>query len=128
MLLPLLFLRPTGQSMDITISKFGDIGTRVVLAGKLDIIGAEKIATPLAAVADARNNVVVDMVAVDFITSIGIRELVRAAKAVARASRILVLLDPNPVISQILVTAGLTHLLPIVRSEDEARIVLSAKA
>jgi hypothetical protein len=33
-----------------------------------------------------------------------------------------------PVISQILVTAGLTNLLPIVRSEDEAQIVLSAKA
>jgi len=114
--------------MDITISEFGDIGTRVVLAGKLDVAGAQKIAMPLAAVAGARNNVVVDMVAVDFITSIGIRELVTAAKTVARASRILVLLDPNPVIRQILVTAGLTDLLPIVRSEDEARMVLSAKA
>jgi anti-anti-sigma factor len=114
--------------MDVTISKFGDIGTRVVLTGRLDIAGAQKIATPLAAVAGARTNVVVDMVGVDFITSIGIRELVVAAKIVARAARILVLLDPNPVISQILVTAGLTDLLPIVRSEDEARIVLSAKA
>jgi len=114
--------------MDITISKFGDIGTRVVLVGKLDIAGAEKIATPLAAVAGARNNVVVDMVAVDFIASIGIRHLVMAAKTVARASRMLVLLDPNPVVSEILVTAGLADLLPIVRSEDEARTVLSAKA
>lgn len=114
--------------MDITISKFGDIGTRVVLAGKLDVAGAQRIAMPLAEVAGARNNVVVDMVAVDFITSIGIRELVTTAKAVARASRILVLLDPNPAVSQILVTAGLTNLLPIVRSEDEARNVLSAKA
>ena len=114
--------------MDITIRKFDDLGTRVVLAGRLDIVGVEHIATPLAAVTEAGNNIVVDMVAVDFITSIGIRELVRAAKTVARASRILVLLDPNPVIRHILVTAGLTELLPIVRSEDEARIVLSARA
>jgi anti-sigma B factor antagonist len=114
--------------MDVTVSKFGDMGTRVVLAGKLDIAGAERITAPLAAAADARNNVVVDMGAVDFITSVGIRELVMAAKTVARASRILVLLDPNPVVRHILVTAGLTDLLPIVRSEDEARIVLSAKA
>jgi anti-anti-sigma factor len=113
--------------MDITIGTFGDIGTRVVLAGKLDVAGAEKIATPLATIAGAGKNVVVDMVAVDFITSIGIRELVKTAKAVGRASRILVLLDPNPIISQILVTGGLTGLLPIVRSEDEARIVLSGK-
>jgi anti-anti-sigma factor len=114
--------------MDVTVSKFGDIGTRVVLAGKLDIAGAQKLATPLAAAADARNNVVVDMAAVDFITSVGIRELVMAAKTVARASRILVLLDPNPVVRHILVTAGLADLLPIVRSEDEVRILLSAKA
>jgi anti-anti-sigma factor len=114
--------------MDITISKFGDIGTRVVLTGTLDFAGAEKIATPLATVAGAGNNVVVDMVAVDFITSIGIRVLLKAAKNVARASRILVLLDPNPITSEILVAAGLIEILPVVRSEDEARIVLSAKA
>ena len=114
--------------MNITISEFGDIGTRVVLVGKLDIVGAEQIATPLAAVAGARNNVVVDMAAVDFIASIGIRELVMAAKTLARASRTLVLLDPNPIVSEALVTAGLGDLLPIVRSEDEARTVLSAKA
>jgi anti-sigma B factor antagonist len=114
--------------MNITISEFGDIGTRVVLVGKLDIVGAEKIATPLAAVAGARNNVVVDMAAVDFIASIGIRELVMAAKTLARASRMLVLLDPNPIVSEALVTAGLSDFLPIVRSEAEARTVLSAKA
>jgi len=114
--------------MNITISEFGDIGTRVVLVGKLDIVGAEKIATPLAAVAGARNNIVVDMVAVDFIASIGIRHLVMAAKTVARASRMLVLLDPNPIVSEALVSAGLSDLLPIVRSEDEVRTVLSAKA
>ena len=56
-----------------------------------------------------------------------VSELIIAAKAVARASRILVLLDPDPVVRHILVTAGLADLLPIVRSEDEARIVLSAK-
>ncbi len=114
--------------MDITVSTFGDTGTRVVLVGKLDVAGAQKIAAPLAAVASAGKNVVVDMAAVDFITSMGIRELVTAAKTVARASRIFVLLDPNPIIRQILITAGLADLLPIVRSEDEARIVLSAKA
>jgi anti-sigma B factor antagonist len=114
--------------MNITTSKFGDIGTRVVLVGKLDIAGAENIAVPLAAVAGTRSNIVVDMAAVDFIASIGIRHLVIAAKAVARASRMLVLLDPNPVVSEALANAGLTDLLPIVRSEDEARTVLAGRA
>jgi anti-anti-sigma factor len=111
--------------MEVTISEFGDIGTRVVLVGKLDIEGAEKIDTPLAVVAGSKNNIVVDMVGVDFIASIGIRHLVMAAKAVARGSRKLVLLDPNPLVTEVLVTSGLESLLPIVRSEEEARTALA---
>jgi anti-anti-sigma factor len=95
--------------------------TKVTLVGRLDILGAEKIGLPLAAVAGARGNVVVDMTGVDFIASIGIRHLVMAAKAVARGSGKLVLLDPNPMVTDVLVVAGLDQLLPIVRSEDEAR-------
>jgi anti-sigma B factor antagonist len=63
---------------------------------------------------------VIDMALVDFIASIGIRHLVMTAKAVARGSGKLVLLDPNPMVTEVLVVAGLDQLLPIVRSEDEA--------
>jgi anti-sigma B factor antagonist len=114
--------------MDIRVSEFGDVGTRVVLVGKLDIAGAEKIDTPLAAVAGSRGNIVVDMAGVSFIASIGIRHLVMAAKAVARRSGKLVLLAPNPLVTDVLVNAGLEELLPIVRSEDEARAALARPA
>jgi anti-anti-sigma factor len=114
--------------MDIRVSDFGDIGTRVVLVGKLDIAGAEKIDTPLATVAGSRGNIVVDMAGVSFIASIGIRHLVMAAKAVARRSGKLVLLAPNPLVTDVLVNAGLEDLLPIVRSEDEARAALARPA
>jgi anti-anti-sigma factor len=110
--------------MQITITEFGDVGTRVTLVGKLDIAGAGQIELPLATVAGSRCNIVIDMNAVDFIASIGIRHLVMAAKAVARGSRRLVLLDPNPLVTDVLVTAGLADFLPIVRSEDEARAML----
>jgi len=114
--------------MDIRVSEFGDVGTRVVLVGKLDIAGAEKIDTPLAAVAGSRGNIVVDMAGVSFIASIGIRHLVMAAKAVSRRSGKLVLLAPNPLVTDVLVNAGLEDLLPIVRSEDEARAALARPA
>jgi len=115
------------QAVEIRVSDFGDIGTRVVLVGKLDIAGAEKIELPLATVAGARGKIVIDMTGVSFISSIGIRHLVMAANAVASRSGKLVLLAPNPLVTDVLVNAGLEDLLPIVRSEDEARIVLSAK-
>jgi anti-anti-sigma factor len=112
--------------MEITVSEFGDAGKKIILVGKLDIAGAEKIELPLATLAGLKNNIVVDMVGVDFIASIGIRHLVLAAKAVARGSRKLVLLDPNPLVTEVLVTAGLNDFLPIVRSEGKALAALSA--
>jgi anti-anti-sigma regulatory factor len=51
-----------------------------------------------------------------------------AAKAVARSSRKFLLLDPNPLVTEVLVTSGLNDLLPIVRSEDEARTAFAPSA
>jgi anti-sigma B factor antagonist len=111
--------------MEITISEFGGVGTKVTLVGKLDIAGAETIGLPLATVAGTKTSIVIDMMRVDFIASIGIRHLVMAAKAVARGPGKLVLLDPTPLVTDVLVTAGLDDLLPIVRSESEARAMLT---
>jgi anti-sigma B factor antagonist len=113
--------------MEMSISQFGDLGTKVILFGKLDISGAEKIDVPLANLADSQGNIVVDMSGVDFIASIGIRHLVMAAKKVARGAGMLVLLDPNPIVTEVLFTSGLQAILPIVRSEDEARAALGRK-
>ena len=114
--------------MEITVSDFGEMGKLVTLVGRLDILGAEKIDLPLAVVAGSRTSIVIDMGAVDFIASIGIRHLVLAAKTVARNSRILVLLNPKPLVSDVLLTAGLQTILPIVRSQQEAEATLSRYA
>jgi len=111
--------------MDIAISDFGSAAKRVILKGKLDIAGAQKIELPLATMAGTRSNLVIDMVGVDFIASIGIRQLVMAAKAVARGAGRLVLLAPTPAVTDVLESSGLIDLLPVVRSEDEARAALA---
>jgi stage II sporulation protein AA (anti-sigma F factor antagonist) len=114
--------------MEMSVSQFGELGTKIVLVGKLDISGAKKIDLPLATIAGSKRNIVVDMAGVDFIASIGIRHLVMAAKTVARASGKLVLLDPTPLVTEILFTCELQDLLPIVRSEDEAGAALARNA
>ena len=111
--------------MQITISELGDSAKKVTLVGKLDIAGAGVIEVPLAAVAGARGNVMIDMTGVDFIASIGIRHLVVAAKAIARGAGKMVLLDPTPMVTEVLVVAGLEQILPIVRSEAEARTLFA---
>jgi anti-anti-sigma factor len=109
--------------MEITVSDFGSTAKKVTLVGKLDIEGAQKIELPLAVIAGSKSDVLVDMVGVDFIASIGIRHLVMASKSVARGAAKLVLLAPNPMVTEVLVVSGLEQILPIVRSEDEALAV-----
>jgi anti-sigma B factor antagonist len=110
--------------MNITVSDFGSSATKVVLVGTLDIVGADKIDMPLAALAGTRRSVVVDMSGVDFIASIGIRHLVMAAKAIARGHGKLVILGPNPAVTAVLMSAGVADILPIVASESEAKVTL----
>jgi anti-sigma B factor antagonist len=112
--------------MEITVSDFVGGAKKVTLVGRLDIKGADKIDLPLAAAAGARGNIVIDMGAVDYIASIGIRHLVMAAKTVARGAGKLVLLNPTPLVTDVLRVAGLDQLLPIVRSEAEARAAFGA--
>jgi anti-sigma B factor antagonist len=114
--------------MQITITEFDDLGTRITLAGKVDIAGASELDLPLATVAGTKRNIVVDMAAVDFISSMGIRHLVTAAKAIGRSRKVLCVLNPGTLVTDVLRTAGLDEFLKIVRSEDEARALLTTRA
>ena len=112
-------------STEMTVSDFGDVGKRVTLVGRLDILGCEKIDLPLAVIAGSGTSIVVDLGGVDFLGSLAMRHLVLAAKAVARKSRSLVLLNPRPLVRDVLTKAELVTILPIVQSEDEAKAALS---
>ena len=106
--------------MDIATTEIGEAAARVALSGRLDIAGAETVALPLATLAGAKQGLIIDMSAVSFIASIGIRHLVSAAKAQSRRGGRLVLLNPTSLVVEVLTTAGLTTLLPIVQTEAEA--------
>jgi anti-anti-sigma factor len=106
--------------MQIVTSEDRGTTARVVLTGRLDIVGAEVIALPLATLAGAKQNLIVDMSGVSFLASIGIRHLVSAAKAVSRRGGRLILLNPTEMVEEVLTTSGLTSLLPIARSDSEA--------
>jgi len=98
--------------MQITIDDQGATA-RVALAGRLDIAGADAIALPLATLSGAKQSVVIDMAGVTFIASIGLRHLVSAAKALARRGGSLKLVNANPVVVEVITSAGLTQMLPI---------------
>jgi anti-anti-sigma factor len=114
--------------MQITIVDDAGNIAKVVLNGKLDISGAEKIALPLATLAGGKSGIVLDMTEVSFLASIGIRHLVLASKALARRGGRLVLLNPNPLVTDVLTTSGVVDLMAIAHSEAEAAAALGAQA
>ena len=73
--------------MDISVHDEDSRLTRVVLVGRLDIKGAEKVDLPLSTLSRAKDNLLIDMSGVSFLASIGIRHLVTATKTRERTLR-----------------------------------------
>ncbi len=114
--------------MQIKITDDSGTTAKVVLNGKLDIAGAEAIALPLATLSVGKRGVLIDMTGVSFIASIGIRHLVSASKALMRRGGRLVLLNPNPMVTDVLATSGVIELMTVARSEAEAAAALQPQA
>ena len=100
--------------MQIAVNDAGSTAT-ITMVGRLDISGAEAVALPLATLSGSKNALYIDMAGVTFVASIGLRHLVSAAKAVGRRGGRLVLLNPTPVVAEVITTSGLTDLLHIER-------------
>ena len=106
--------------MHMQITSISQEAAKVVLVGRLDAAGSAKIDLPFSATAGANRHVLVDMSAVTFVASIGIRMLVLSAKTVQRRGGKLLLLAPQAQVEQVLETLGVTDLLPIIRDEAAA--------
>ncbi len=89
--------------------------TIVKLAGRMDIAGASAVDMQFAVLAGAKKKVVVDMAAVEFLASLGMRTLVVAAKSMSSKGGKLVLLDPQPNVEKVLTSSGVDTVIPIVQ-------------
>ena len=101
--------------------------TLIRLRGRMDMNGAQQIDLKFTAVTTTKQGAyIVDMSAVDFLASIGIRTLLVSAKgAQARGGR-LVLLKPIKLVADTLETAGITRILPVFDDLEAARASVMA--
>jgi anti-anti-sigma factor len=110
--------------MKNSINDDGSPTVVIALEGRLDIRGAEVVDMPLAALSGGKQNVLIDMSDVSFLSSIGMRHLVSATKSLARRGGRLVLINPQDMIVEVLDTAGLTAMIHIAGTEAEARAMV----
>ncbi|HUB96379.1 MAG TPA: STAS domain-containing protein [Stellaceae bacterium] len=94
--------------------------TWITLDGRLDIAGAGAIDLKFSALTGSRRLVVVDLSRVTFLASMGMRLLLSGAKTVASKGGRLVLHAPIPTVEQVLTTAGIDTVIPVLRDHDSA--------
>ena len=101
---------------------------RISLSGRLDTVGSEEIAKELASLAaSAARGVVVDLSQVTFLSSMGIRALIAAAKArQANGGRMVLLVDGSDTVERTLEATGIDELIPVFDDmEDAEKAVLA---
>lgn len=106
--------------MPITIQELDGNVTKVILSGQIDVAGAHEIDMPMSIIAGSRKAVVIDLSAVDFMASMGLRSIVVSAKSIASKRGKAVLLSPQPQVEEIINVSGIDTLIPIYRDEAEA--------
>ena len=108
--------------MSIRHTDVGDNLRKIVILGRLDILGTESVAGELEKLAAApKKGVVVDLSSLKFLASLGIRALLKSAKAVEeRGGRMVLVVGANSRVAMSLEATGVDELIPVFGSVSEA--------
>ena len=101
---------------------------RVVLSGRLDMLGMEEISLKLTSLTAIKPlPVILDLRDVSFLASIGIRSIISSARALdQKGGRMVILLGDNELVKATLESTGIDDVIPMVTDEDQAeRVVLA---
>ena len=108
--------------MSISYDDVGDNLRRIVISGRLDTPGTDSVASQLVElVAAPKKGVVVDLTAVSFLASIGIRALIASAKAVKqRGGKMALVVREGSTAIMSLKATGLDELIPVFSNVVDA--------
>ncbi len=104
----------------MSVEEMADDITIVVFDGRLDSVGAASVGRRFGALVATKRAVVVDLTEVDYVASLAIRFLLAGAKAVKANDGKLVILSPAEYVYDVLKTAGIDLLIPILFDRAEA--------
>ncbi len=100
--------------MEINYSVLKNGVKLIQLAGRMDMKGVESIDLKFTAYASSEKaGVVVDLAQVSFLASIAIRLLLTNARALQARGGKLALLNPDPLVAQVLSTSGVDKMIPV---------------
>ncbi|HWE85760.1 MAG TPA: STAS domain-containing protein [Terracidiphilus sp.] len=112
--------------MKATIEELDGGITRIVLDGRMDIEGSQAIDLRMNVIAGSARLVLVDLAGVTFLGSMGLGSIVRPAQAIRRRGGKMVLLNPIPLVQEVLRNAHIDTIIPIHNDLDAALAELRA--
>jgi anti-anti-sigma factor len=108
------------------ISGLSDSVTRIVLSGRLDTPGVDKIETRFAAVTvPGSKSAIVDLSRVEFVASMGIRMFISVARSMGHRGAKLVLYGAQDMVREVFETVCLSDIVPVVATERDALAVVA---
>lgn len=113
--------------MDFQVHEIDADLAQVVLAGRLDAVGAEALDLPFtASIGQIGKNVVLDLSAVPFVGSLGIRVLVSGARVLQRRGYKMAIYGVSPAVAEVFDIVALEELIPIAPDMAAARGLVGA--
>jgi anti-anti-sigma factor len=110
-----------GDAVRFEVVEINAGANKLVLSGRLDSTTVAAVETPFtAAIAATGRSAMLDLTRLDFISSLGIRLLLSAARVVARRGGRVVLFGAQPMVAEVLTAMSLDEVMPLVPGEAEA--------
>ncbi len=107
--------------MEMTLVNAGPEFTHIALSGRVDLKGIGDLDWEFSRQTVTRKKpVLVDISDVDYLASIGLRMLVKVAKALDKNDAKVVLLNPHPDVEEVLRTSGFDKIMPIEYDYENA--------
>lgn len=101
--------------------------TKVVLTGRLDTAGVSKIEARFsAAIVPLAKPAVIDLSAVTFLASLGVRMLISTSRALSWKGAKLALYGATPAVMEIIETTLLHEIVPVAETEADALQLVKA--
>ncbi len=111
--------------MDIAQEDLGAGVHKVTLNGSFDIAGASDVDAPFSDISGSKDKVIVDFSGVDFLASIGVRTIVKTAKAMGARGGKMAIVKPNDAAKRVLSSTGVDTIVHVVDDEAAALAALS---
>lgn len=112
--------------MQMTVTEMAGSAVELGLTGRLDTAGVDAVEARFNAAAIAADrHALVNLSDVDFVSSMGVRMLLTAAKAMKQRHRRFMLVVPPGAVREMLETAAIDTLIPMFETRDEALVHLA---